>query len=102
LQGIVSAAISDEAAGAEQRSRSTFLKYRALYAAARSPSENGRVIRRRLAPSPAWFHPAAQHGIAQAKFLGRRSDRIDTRSHKIDRLPLVVLGGHQIGKFDLN
>ena len=42
-------------------------------------------------PAPALFHPAAQHGIAQAKFLGHRSDRAATRSDQIDRLPLVVV-----------
>src|SRR6267378_7304335 len=47
--------------------------------------------RRRLAPSPAQFHPAPQYGIAQAKFLGYRPDRTAARSNQIDRLPLVVV-----------
>src|SRR5882757_109832 len=47
--------------------------------------------RRRLPPSPTQFHPPAQHGIAQAKFLGHRPDRAVTRSHEIDRLALVVV-----------
>jgi Resolvase, N terminal domain len=47
--------------------------------------------RRRLPPSPTKFNPAPQHRIAQAKFLGHRSDRAATRSHKINRLPLVVV-----------
>src|SRR5437899_6755434 len=47
--------------------------------------------RRRLAPSTTSFHPAAQHGIAQAKFLGHRPDRTAARSHQINRLPLVVV-----------
>src|SRR5882724_9289215 len=47
--------------------------------------------RRRLAPSPTSFHPAPQNGIAQAKLLGHRPDRAATRSHQIDRLPLIVV-----------
>src|SRR2546429_7483011 len=47
--------------------------------------------RRRRAPSPTSFHPAPQHRIAQAKFLGHRPDRAAARSHQIDRLPLIVL-----------
>src|SRR5258708_23317409 len=46
--------------------------------------------RRRLPPGPTQFHPAPQHGLAQAKFLGNRSDRAATRSHQINRLPLIV------------
>src|SRR5882724_4532078 len=47
--------------------------------------------RRRLAPSPTSFHPAPQHGIAQAKLLGHRPDRTAARSDQIDRLPLIVV-----------
>src|SRR5260370_13687013 len=47
--------------------------------------------RRRLPPSPTQFHPAPQHGIAQAKFLGHRPDRATARSDQIDRLPLIVV-----------
>jgi hypothetical protein len=35
--------------------------------------------------------PPPQHGIAQAKFLGHRSDRAATRCDQINRLPLVVV-----------
>src|ERR1700692_1827786 len=90
----------------QQRSRSTFLKCRAPCAAARSLAANGRSPPRGppTAASPAlWgaapppspgstlLPPTPQHGIAQAKFLGHRSDRAATRSHQIDRLPLVVV-----------
>src|SRR5213079_1580995 len=92
----------------QQRSRSTFLKCRAPYAAARSPVANGRSPPRGpptaaspalwgAAPppsaprSPTQFHPAPQHGLTGAKFLGHRSDRAATRRHQINRLPLVVV-----------
>src|SRR6202453_4046997 len=35
--------------------------------------------------------PTAQHRIAQAKFLGHRSDQAATRCDQINRLPLVVV-----------
>ncbi|SDF84527.1 hypothetical protein SAMN05216337_107818 [Bradyrhizobium brasilense] len=47
--------------------------------------------RRRLQPGPALLHPPPQHGIAQAKLLGNRSDRAPARRYKINRLPLVVV-----------
>src|SRR6516162_6824824 len=92
----------------QQRSRSTFLKYRAPCAAARSLAANGRSPPRgpptaaspaswgaATPPSaPAWptlLYPPPQHGIAQAKFLGHRSDRAATRCDQINRLPLVVV-----------
>src|ERR1700731_1220453 len=78
----------------QQRSRSTFLKCRAPCAAARSLAANERSPprrRRRLPPSPTLLHPAPQHGIAQAKFLGHRSDRATARSHQINGLPLIVV-----------
>src|SRR3982074_939421 len=74
----------------QQRSRSTFLKYRAPCAAARSLAANGRSLRR-LPPGPTLFHPTPQHGIAQPEFLGHRSDRTATRCYEINRLPLVVV-----------
>ena len=93
----------------QQRSRSIFLKCRAPCAAARSPVANGRPQPRdppTAAPPALWgaapppsaldrpatlFHPAPQHRIAQAEFLGHRSDRAAARSHQIDRLPLIVV-----------
>src|SRR6267378_8445098 len=47
--------------------------------------------RRRLPPGPTLLYPPPQHGIAQAKFLGHRSDRAATRCDQINRLPLVVV-----------
>src|SRR6267378_6804932 len=47
--------------------------------------------RRRLPPGPTLLYPPPQHGIAQAKFLGHRSDRAATRCNQINRLPLVVV-----------
>src|SRR6185295_1143975 len=47
--------------------------------------------RRRLSPGPTLLYPPSQHGIAQAKFLGHRSDRAATRCHQINCLPLVVV-----------
>ena len=73
----------------QQRSRSTFLKCRAPSASARSPAANARSLPHGP-PGPTQFHPAPQHGLAQAKFLGHRSDRAATRSHQINRLPLIV------------
>src|SRR5882724_6713576 len=90
----------------QQRSRSIFLKCRAPCAAARSLAANGRSPRRgpptaaspaswgrrrRLPPRPTLLYPPPQHGIAQAKFLGHRSDRAATRCDQINRLPLVVV-----------
>src|SRR6266550_2968548 len=65
----------------QQRSRSTFLKYRAPCEVARSLAANGQ--------SPPRGPP--QHGIAQTKLLGHRSDRAATRCDQINRLPLVVV-----------
>src|SRR5207237_6998930 len=48
--------------------------------------------RRRLPPGPTLLHPAPEYGIAQAKFLGHRSDRAAARRDQINRLPLVVVG----------
>src|ERR1700738_5124736 len=45
----------------------------------------------RLQPGPTLLHPPPQHGIAQAKFLGHRSDRAATRCNQINGLPLVVV-----------
>jgi hypothetical protein len=53
-----------------------------------SPALWGAAPPRRLPTSPKEFHPAPQHRIAQAKFLGHRPDRAAARSHKIDRLQL--------------
>src|SRR3981189_783256 len=92
----------------QQRSRSTFLKCRAPCAAARSLAANGRSPPRDppTAASPASWGaapppagpprpplppPPPQPGIAQAKFLGHRSDRATTRCDQINRLPLVVV-----------
>src|SRR5262249_60845386 len=47
--------------------------------------------RRRLAPSPALSHPPPQYRIAQPELLGYRADRAAARSHKINRLPLVIV-----------
>src|SRR6185312_14735959 len=47
--------------------------------------------RRRLAAGPALLYPPPQYGIAQAKFLGYRSDRAATRCDQINRLSLVVV-----------
>ena len=46
--------------------------------------------RRRLPPGPTLLYPPPQHGIAQAKFLGHRSDRAATRCDQIYCLPLVI------------
>src|SRR6185312_9481873 len=46
---------------------------------------------RRLPPGPTLLYPPPQHGIAQAKFLGHRSDRAATRCDQINRLPLVIV-----------
>src|SRR5205085_9787530 len=46
---------------------------------------------RRLPPSSTLLYPPPQHGIAQTKFLGHRSDRAATRCSQINRLPLVVV-----------
>jgi hypothetical protein len=53
-----------------------------------SPALWGAAPPRRLPTSPKEFHPAPQHRLAQAKFLGHRPDRAAARSHKIDRLQL--------------
>src|SRR4029077_20484397 len=47
--------------------------------------------RRRLPPGPTLLYPPPQHGIAQTKFLGHRSDRAATRCDQINCLPLVVV-----------
>src|SRR5579859_5024271 len=92
----------------QQRSRWTFLKYRAPCVAARLPlqaSDLRRVVRRRqrrlrcgaprrrrrLPPGPMLLYPPPQYGIAQAKLLGYRSDRTATRCDQINGLPLVVV-----------
>src|ERR1700756_4000085 len=78
----------------QQRSRWTFLKCHAPYAAARSLAANGRSPprrRRRLPPGPTLLYPPPQHRIAQTKFFGHRSDRAATRCNQINRLPLVVV-----------
>ncbi|MEY9266809.1 hypothetical protein ABIF23_006204 [Bradyrhizobium elkanii] len=87
----------------------SFLKYRAPCAAARSLAANARSLprgpptaaspalwgaprrRRRLQPGPSLLHPPPQHGIAQAKLLGHRSDRAPARRYEVNRLPLVVV-----------
>src|SRR6516225_3189959 len=93
----------------QQRLRSTFLKYRAPCAAARSLAADGRspphgpptaaspALPGAAPPPSAPAEPhvvphTSQHGIAQTKFLGNRADRATARSHQVNRLSLVVVG----------
>src|ERR1700737_4810148 len=75
----------------QQRSRLTFLKCRAPCAAAVA---NGQSPPRGppTAASPAlWGAATPPSARVQPHVLGPRPDRAAARSHKIDRLPLIVL-----------
>jgi hypothetical protein len=91
--GVVGAAIFDEAESHVRTPAKIAIDFFKMSRSMRKRpfSAANEPPRPRGPPSPAQFHPAPQHGIAQAKFLGHRPDRATARSHQIDRLPLIVV-----------